>query len=645
MRFLDLHINGFGKFHEASVSFDDGINIVYGKNEAGKSTIHTFIRGMLFGIERQRGRAARNDIYSKYEPWENSGTYEGQLRLEADGVIYRIERSFQKNKKEFTIINESTGREIEASRAFMDELLCGLSETAYNNTISIGQLKCATEDGMISELKNYIANMNTSGNMALNTTKASAYLKNQRKQLEAQMMPEAARTYTSLLGEIRGLEREIASPEFENQMLEYNKRRSEVKNEIEFCQDEKADLADKVERGRQMLEEFGFTDEASVAACLGNAEQVFQAYRDAQEFVQSRLRRLIPPGAFILMLLGILGAGYYGYQLLKPHAFVIPALAALSDPLIGFSGLSLVSLFLLFIAVFSMLRRKRQLKALKLCQTTLTQLFARHLGDNTISDEAMEAFCSRLGEFSRLCQMLIRSETTIKEQNERISALREKQNTCSEVIEQQQRVQWELEKKLEYLSDCRDRAAAMEHVIAENERIRREIESIDLAQETMSELSMSIRDSFGLYLNKTASRMIEGITGGAYRSMSIDENLNAFLNTRRKLIPLDQVSSGTADQIYLALRLASALLIQSQGDENPDGEQAEGECRETTPGNNLMPLIFDDSFALYDDDRLESALKWLASAYGGQLIIFTCHRREERILAENDIKFRLIPIA
>lgn len=112
MRFLDLYISGFGKFHDTAVSFEDGLNVIYGKNEAGKSTIHTFIRGMLFGIERQRGRAARNDIYSKYEPWENSGTYEGQLRLESDdGTIYRIERSFQKNKKEFTVINETTGRE------------------------------------------------------------------------------------------------------------------------------------------------------------------------------------------------------------------------------------------------------------------------------------------------------------------------------------------------------------------------------------------------------------------------------------------------------------------------------------------------------------------------------------------------------
>ena len=54
MRLLDLHIDGFGKFHDRTVRFEDGMNLVYGKNEAGKSTLHTFIRCMLFGMERGR---------------------------------------------------------------------------------------------------------------------------------------------------------------------------------------------------------------------------------------------------------------------------------------------------------------------------------------------------------------------------------------------------------------------------------------------------------------------------------------------------------------------------------------------------------------------------------------------------------------
>lgn len=112
MRFLDLYISGFGKFHDTAVSFEDGLNVIYGKNEAGKSTIHTFIRGMLFGIERQRGAPPETTSTANMSRGKTAVLYEGQLRLESDdGTIYRIERSFQKNKKEFTVINETTGRE------------------------------------------------------------------------------------------------------------------------------------------------------------------------------------------------------------------------------------------------------------------------------------------------------------------------------------------------------------------------------------------------------------------------------------------------------------------------------------------------------------------------------------------------------
>ena len=198
------------------------------------------------------------------------------------------------------------------------------------------------------------------------------------------------------------------------------------------------------------------------------------------------------------------------------------------------------------------------------------------------------------------------------------------QTSCTEEIEHQQRLQWELEQKLEHLANCKTQAEALRHVLAENDRISQEISAIDLAMETMTALSTSIRDSFGLYLNKEASQLIEQITGGVYNSMSVDENLHVFMNTKTKLVPLEQVSSGTMDQVYLALRLASAKLIQT--------------------GDDPLPLIFDDSFVLYDDDRLRTALRWLVTAYPGQIIIFTCHQREAQMLTANQIPYHLITI-
>ena len=624
MRFLDLYIKGFGKFHDTFVSFEDGLNLVYGKNEAGKSTIHTFIRGMLFGIERQRGRAAKNDLYSKYEPWENSSTYEGQLRLESGGTIYRFERSFQKNKKEFIIVNETTGREAEPTKALLDEILCGLSETAYNNTISIGQLKSATEGGMISELKNYIANMNTSGNMALNITKATAYLKNQKRQFENQLTPEAAKTYTSLLGEIKNLEREISSPEYENQLRSYAKERTDLKSAIEKKQEEREELLCRIEKGRQALAEFEFTDAQSVSAYLNHAEDIYRQYLEAGQAASKKSRRGLSVFFGLLGLLLLLGAGYFFCWGLMPGNSFLPWMPETIDPLLSGAAAAGASAVSFFAGALFRLKLRQEKKTASLCASNLSEIFRRHLGDGTISEKAMDALRNRMDDFIDLCSMIVRSEETVRRQMDDVEQLQGRQNQCSEIIEQQQRVQWELEKKLEHLAELKDQASALRQIIAENDRIREEIAAIELAQETMKELSMSIRDSFGLYLNKTASELISGITGGLYTSMSIDENLGAFLNTRRKLIPLEQVSSGTADQIYLALRLAAARFIQN--------------------GTDSMPLIFDDSFVLYDDDRLRQALRWLSEAYKGQIIIFTCHRRELDILEEEEIKHHVVTI-
>ena len=67
-----------------SIRLEDGINVIYGENESGKSTIHAFIKGMLFGIERGRGRASLHDTYSIYEPWEGPASTKGSCDLRVE---------------------------------------------------------------------------------------------------------------------------------------------------------------------------------------------------------------------------------------------------------------------------------------------------------------------------------------------------------------------------------------------------------------------------------------------------------------------------------------------------------------------------------------------------------------------------------
>ena len=94
MKIQKLNLKHFGKFTDKTIPLSDGVNILYGENESGKSTVHTFIRSMFFGLERGRGRASVNDTFSMYEPWENPNYYSGKLQFKSGGKSFQLERNF-----------------------------------------------------------------------------------------------------------------------------------------------------------------------------------------------------------------------------------------------------------------------------------------------------------------------------------------------------------------------------------------------------------------------------------------------------------------------------------------------------------------------------------------------------------------------
>jgi len=92
MIFKKVVIKNFGRFKEKEVTFGDKLNVVYGPNESGKTTLNWFIRGMLYGLE---GGRVRKGGYlppaRRYEPW-NGENYGGYLEYVLDnGALYRIE--------------------------------------------------------------------------------------------------------------------------------------------------------------------------------------------------------------------------------------------------------------------------------------------------------------------------------------------------------------------------------------------------------------------------------------------------------------------------------------------------------------------------------------------------------------------------
>lgn len=133
-------------------------------------------------------------------------------------------------------------------------------------------------------------------------------------------------------------------------------------------------------------------------------------------------------------------------------------------------------------------------------------------------------------------------------------------------------------------------------------------EQIDLASAVLAESFAEVRRSYGSVLEKKAGGLFESITGGKYNDMSISKSLDINVAEKGKFgsREIDYLSSGTADQAYLSLRLALTELMCK------DGES--------------LPLFLDDALTQYDDNRVKTALGFLKEyAQNTQLIMFTCH--------------------
>ena len=139
MRILDIEMQHFGKFVHRTIRFSDGLNVIYGRNETGKSTIHAFIRCMLLGMKPGED-GTENRYYDRYFPWQGNGQYDGTLRMAVGGKTYRIERSFLRQAPSLTVVCETDGVRYTDPEEKLQDLLDGLNEASFDNTIGIEQL-------------------------------------------------------------------------------------------------------------------------------------------------------------------------------------------------------------------------------------------------------------------------------------------------------------------------------------------------------------------------------------------------------------------------------------------------------------------------------------------------------------------------
>jgi DNA repair exonuclease SbcCD ATPase subunit len=183
-----------------------------------------------------------------------------------------------------------------------------------------------------------------------------------------------------------------------------------------------------------------------------------------------------------------------------------------------------------------------------------------------------------------------------------------------------------IETALRETGDPAELKRELEALLEEKAGYDEELAALDLARATIEGVAGDIHREFAPRLNLALGQATAAVTGGRYGNVQVDEQAAMrVLAADGRTVELSALSGGTADQLYLSLRLALLDLIAA--------------------GQEHIPLLLDDPFVQYDDRRAAAAIAYVAElARDRQVVLMTCHRREADLARAAGAPFHLIAL-
>ena len=159
-----------------------------------------------------------------------------------------------------------------------------------------------------------------------------------------------------------------------------------------------------------------------------------------------------------------------------------------------------------------------------------------------------------------------------------------------------------------------------EELKRQKQELEQSVEAINLAYTSLEQLSAKMYEEFGAKFADALSEYAKAFTDHSYETLTADEDLILRAVTDRRSLEIPDVSFGTGEQFYLALRFAAADVFDPE---------------------KKNPVILDDSFAAFDDQRLESAVLTLAKS-GRQILVLSSTGREEAAAKRMGITYEAV---
>ncbi|MCI9040157.1 MAG: AAA family ATPase [Clostridia bacterium] len=660
MKIKNIKINSYGTLKEKEISLGDNLNIIYGKNESGKSTLLNYIKNIFYGISKNKNGKEISD-YEKYKPWIGE-EFSGKIKYRLDdGTNYEIYRDFsKKNAKLFNDNLEDISNQYKIDKKDGSQFFCdqtNVDEKMYLSTIMTPQQEVVLDHTTQNILVQKMANLAGTGEDTVSFQKAMDKLnkrlveevgtnrtqdrplnliQKRMKEIEIVLKDEVdqLKDKRNLEGSKDEILEKIEKEKDRNnglrklvmliQKSQIDQEKNTLKNQL---QDEKEE---KIKNLKEQKENLIKNNELNKKVNL----------EKSKEENENRLNAKIKKRYFIFGIIFILLIGIN-----------ILSFTFIQNKIVNYIFLTLIPIeLILFIINY---RKNNQLK-----KEIQKQVLEQKLEDKLQNQKLEEQLLMVNNQINLLEKELQNYKKEIEEEKENIDKnlilsieeiKREHQNLDISLsitnlimedelqkelnISQQKIMEYRLKLNgLEY--ENKNVSERLEEIVGlkeEYENLREQLQIVEeknkciqatkeLLEKAYEEMKKSVTPKF----TQNLSELIKKITDGKYQKVSIHEEKGIIVELQNgEYIPASLLSVGTIDQLYLSLRLAMLDEISQE----------------------KMPIILDEAFAYFDEERLKNSLLFLLEqAREHQIMLFTCTKREKQILDGLNLAYHWIEL-
>lgn len=659
----------YGKLNQAQLSLQPGLNVICAPNEGGKSTWSRFLLTMFYGLNtRQRGELADKN---RFQPWSGS-PMQGRLELAVGEDVLTLSRRTQRADSPMGVFSctyagtDTPARGLDALRC--GETLLGVPQSVYQRCAFIPSGSMAIDAD--ADLERRINALISTGEEKISFSQAETRLKrqlHQRKYNRSGAIPlleSEIASLSSAQAEVQDLAEREAS------LRQQLRQVQEAQVTLRAAQQQEAQqrIAEK-QRLLQSLPDSAALQSINeqLGAVRSMGEQVQQA-RDAaaaqEQTIQAQLQELsrnplhpmtkpeleaqlqIQPPAppqvaqlLISLALGLCGGGFLWYEIGQSQLLWLCAACAATALAAG----NFLRLLIQRIRRQQVRRRElqRQEELRKLAdsylpmlekleeQRSLLQQRQQAVAD---SEQRLRATLADLLTVVQKWDTGVHTPTDVRRFVQQMTQRREE---LTEEIRQAQadalhaqtpdadgsaaRLQQQIAQVQGQLAALGGAEDAPQRIARKQEQLHRlqgEYDSLALALDVLRSANTTLQNRFSPELGRRAAEIFADMTGSPWSHILLDREFRLSAETgsdpTRRSVQL--LSSGTADQLYLAVRLAI--------------------CEMVLPAEQNAPLILDDALLTFDDERLHKTLDYLVRlGEQRQILLFSCQSREADYLA------------